>query len=115
MALKLLAYGVSPSAFIDYFQMSLSTARLCLKKLCLVVANDEGLRQDFYRTMTRSDAMKLSDMHFEKHGVRGMLGSLDCSHVFWRCCPFAWQGQYQGDKGTPTIVLEAVIDHNLWI
>ena len=31
--------------------------------------------------------------------------------VQWR----GWQGQYQGSKGKPTIVLEAVADYQLWI
>nr|XP_043632987.1 uncharacterized protein LOC122604154 [Erigeron canadensis] len=34
----------------------------------------------------------------------------------WRNCPVAWQGQYtRGDKGHPTIILEAVASYDLWI
>jgi hypothetical protein len=32
MGLKMLAYGVSASAFVDYFQMSIITGQLCFKK-----------------------------------------------------------------------------------
>lgn len=44
MALKLLvAYGCSPSAFQDYFQMSEGMARICLLKFCQIgVLQDES-------------------------------------------------------------------------
>jgi Plant transposon protein len=30
--------------------------------------------------------------------------------VYWKNCPTAWAGQYQGREGSPTIVLEAIVD-----
>jgi len=115
VALKLVAYGVSPSAFQDYFQMGLSTAHECLKRFSFVMARDEDNLLLFQRQMTRADAKKASDVHQYHHGVAGQIGSLDCMHVGWRLCPVAWQGQYQGSKGKPTIILEAFADHFLWI
>jgi Plant transposon protein len=47
-------------------------------------------------------------------GVEGMLGSLDCMHVYWKNWPVAWQGSQTGKPGKPTIVLEAFADYNLW-
>ena len=64
--------------------------------------------------MTRSDARRLSALHEAIHGVVGMIGSLDCLHVGWKNCLVAWQGSNTGKSGTPTIVLEALADHNLW-
>ena len=32
----------------------------------------------------------------------------------WANCPVAHQGQYQGKEGKPTIVVEALADHNLY-
>jgi hypothetical protein len=84
MALKCLAYGVSPSAFQDYFQMGETTGRECVKRLARVVANDPTFQQDFRRSMNRSDARKLSALHEQKHGFAGMIGSLDCMHTYWR-------------------------------
>ncbi len=44
----------------------------------------------------------------------GMLGSLDVTKVYWKNCPTALKGQFQGREKCATIALEAVIDHNLW-
>ncbi|KAI2506757.1 Ribosomal protein-like protein [Fragilaria crotonensis] len=114
MALKLVAYGCSPSAFQDYFQMSEATARICLLKFCQIVSRDESLRSVFARKMTRADAKRISAMHEAQHGMAGMIGSLDCTHVCWKNCPVAWQGSQTGKEGKPTIVLEAFADFNLW-
>lgn len=114
MGLKLFAYGVSPSAFQDYFQMGESTARLCLKELAKVVSHSETLKEKYFRPMNRSDARRAVALHEENHGISGMIGSIDCMHVPWQNCPLAWHGQYKGKEGKPTIVLEAFADYNLW-
>jgi hypothetical protein len=56
MALKLVAYGCSSSAFLDYFQMSQTTARLCLLKFCRIASSDNDLQSVYVRQMTGSDA-----------------------------------------------------------
>ncbi len=53
-------------------------------------------------------------LHHAKHGVRGMVGSLDCSHFVWGNCPVAHHGQFQGKEGKPTLVVEAMADHTLY-
>ena len=114
MGLKQLAYGCSPAAFQAYFQMGETTGRLCLTEMCRSIAGSAELRAVFLRSYSRDDARRVTKMHHEQHGAPGLLGSLDCMHVGWRLCPFAWQGAYSGAKGKPTIILEAVIDYNLW-
>jgi len=99
MALKVIAYGCSPSAFIDYLQMSISTARTSVLKFAAIVSNNETLCSIFLRKMTRADAQRVSRMHQEQHGVAGMIGSLDCMHVCWKNCPVAWQGSQSGKAG----------------
>ncbi|KAK2438830.1 hypothetical protein QL285_023564 [Trifolium repens] len=45
-----------------------------------------------------------------------MIGSIDCMHWEWKNCPKGWEGQFtRGDKGTTTVILEAVATHDLWI
>jgi hypothetical protein len=114
--LNIMAYGVSPSAFQDYFQMGLTTARECFIKFTdLMSSSNNTLSSMYLRGMTRDDAYKLHLLHLEKHGIQGMVGSLDCMHVAWKNCPVAGQGQYRGKEKKPTVVLEAVADHHLWI
>jgi Plant transposon protein len=115
MALKVLAFGVSPVAFMDYFQMSDTSGRRCLRIFCSVISNHPVLRQKYLREMSKSDAMRVSSMHQSEFGVRGCIGCLDCMHVYWKNCPVAWKGQYEGKEGSPTIILEAVADYSLWI
>ncbi|XP_071715185.1 uncharacterized protein [Rutidosis leptorrhynchoides] len=65
---------------------------------------------------TSSDIARLYSAHEEKHGFKGMLGSIDCMHWQWRNCPVAWKGQYtSGHQKHPTIVLEAVASYDTWI
>ncbi|XP_075499122.1 uncharacterized protein LOC142537496 [Primulina tabacum] len=51
----------------------------------------------------------------KQRGFPGMLESLDCMHWKWKNCPTAWARQYTGRSGSPTIILEAVADYDLWI
>ncbi|KAK9219544.1 hypothetical protein WN943_008190 [Citrus x changshan-huyou] len=44
-----------------------------------------------------------------------MLDILDCMHWKWKNCSTAWAGQYTSRSGTPTIILEAVADYDIWI
>jgi len=114
MALKILAFGVLPAAFTDYFQMGISTGHQCFLHLCKVISSSEAFQEQYCPKMTRATAKKLSDLHKSIDGVPGRIASLDCMHIGWRLCPMAHKGHYQGSKGFPTIVLEAAADYNLW-
>lgn len=49
-------------------------------------------------------------------GFHGMVGSIDCVHWQWKNCPVPWMGQFtRGHYGVPTIMLEVVASHDLWI
>ncbi|XP_071740745.1 uncharacterized protein [Rutidosis leptorrhynchoides] len=70
----------------------------------------------YLRKPTADDIARLYNFHEQKHGLPGMLGSIDCMHWEWKNCPIAWQGQYtRGDKKGPSIMLEAVASQDLWI
>jgi hypothetical protein len=53
----------------------------CLKRLFHVIINNNDLQLRFFRSMMRSDVKKASDMHNDRHGVEGMIGSLDYMHI----------------------------------
>ena len=68
------------------------------------------------RRPNSEDVQRLLQLHLEHHGFPGMLRSIDCMHWQWKNCPVAWKGQFtRGDKGVPTIMLEAVASVDLWI
>ncbi len=68
----------------------------------------------FFSFFTPLDARKVEALHYEKHDIHGMLGSLDCSYFVWGNCPVAQHGQFQGKEEKPTIVVETLADHNLF-
>ncbi|GJQ95209.1 ALP1-like protein isoform X1 [Tanacetum coccineum] len=71
---------------------------------------------DEYLKLTSADIEKTYKLHEEKHGLPGMLGSIDCMHWEWRNCPKSLHGQFKRkDHKYPTLMLEAVADQKLWI
>jgi hypothetical protein len=44
-----------------------------------------------------------------------MMGSLDCMHWCWKNFPLEDKGTYSGKEKEPTVIIEAVATHNLWI
>lgn len=86
---------------------------LCVRKFTSSIANSI-FQKKFFSFFTTSDAKHVEALHYEKHGIHGMIGSLDCSHFVWGNCPVAHHGQYQGKEGRPTLLVEALADHNLF-
>ncbi|XP_071740654.1 protein ALP1-like [Rutidosis leptorrhynchoides] len=88
-AIRQMTYGTTPDMLDEYIKVGEKTAALCQDNFC------------------RCE---------QKHGLPGMLGSIDCMHWEWKNCPIAWQGQYtRGDQKGPSIMLEAVASQYLWI
>jgi hypothetical protein len=109
LPLKTLAYGVPPHTFIDYVQMSRRYARECCKEF------DNAMRtiymKEFLRLPTATDLKNnIVKLHKAARSVDGMIGSLDCTHTFWKNCPKAWQGSYKGKESKPSIVMESIAD-----
>ena len=111
---KMLCYGVSASAFIDYFQMGETTSRRCLSKMTSGMVCCDALANIYLRKPMKSDARNIVELHQAVHKISGMMGSLDDTNVHWKNCPTAWKGQFQGGKKYAGLGLEAVVDHNLW-
>ncbi|KAL5554961.1 hypothetical protein UlMin_037197 [Ulmus minor] len=108
----MLAYGIAADATDEYIKIGESTAIQSLKKICRAVV--EVFAEQYLRSPNANDVARL--LHIGKRrGFPGMLGSLDCMHWKWKNCPTAWAGQYAGRSGSPTIILEAVADYDLWI
>ncbi|XP_039827103.1 putative nuclease HARBI1 [Panicum virgatum] len=112
-AMRMLAYG-SPADLLDEgLRIAESTVIECLTLFV------KGIRENFgahyLRRPTEDDIRRLLQIG-EARGFPGMLGSVDCMHWQWKNCPVAWKGQYtRGDHKVPTIMLEAVASHDMWI
>ncbi|GJT31199.1 ALP1-like protein [Tanacetum coccineum] len=71
---------------------------------------------DFLRRPTATDIQKTYELHEEKHGLPGMLESIDCMHWDWKNCPKSLHGQFKRSTNKyPTLMLEVVADQKLWI
>ncbi|KAL6875691.1 hypothetical protein ACP4OV_013204 [Aristida adscensionis] len=98
----------------DYFsERPLCTDKMFRRRFAegvIEVFGDEYLRHP------RSDELEHLLEINEFRGFPGMLGSIDCMHWQWEKCPNAWKGMFiRGDHGVPTMILEAVASHDLWI
>ena len=111
--MRMLAYGTPADMWDENFRIGETTIIECMKKLCQGVIANFG--EKYQRRPTREDIQRL--LHIgEARGFPGMLGSLDCMHWQWRSCPKAWRGQYtRGDIKHPSVMLEAVASHDLWM
>ena len=96
-AIRQLAYGTAADMFDEYLQMSESSSINCLDHFCKCII--DLYRNEYLRKPNAQDIARLYSAHEEKHGFKGMLGSIDCMHWEWKNCPNAWKGQYtRGDQ-----------------
>ena len=89
--------------------MATPTGLECMKNFCLAVNAmyaDEALCHP-----TMQDINRLLD-EGEAAGFPVSIGSIDCMHWEWKNGPSGWKGMFQGKSRTPTVVLEAIVDHS---
>jgi hypothetical protein len=107
----MLAYGIPTDLIDDHLAMGESTSILCVKRFAVAIVNIFG--STYLRAPNAEDTARLLEFNANR-GFPGMLGSIDCMHWSWKNYPAAWHGQFKGYKKDPTIVLEAVADHETW-
>jgi hypothetical protein len=111
-AIRILAYGLPGDAVDEYVQIGDSTAREALYHFCSAIIDAFG--KEYLCSPTPVDVARLLQ-EGESRGFPGMLGSIDCMHWEWRNCPTSWKGMFTGRGKRPSMILEAVASHDLWI
>ncbi|KAK6151075.1 hypothetical protein DH2020_016007 [Rehmannia glutinosa] len=111
-AMRMLAYGVSADYVDEYVRIGGSTAIEILKRFVKAVISIYS--EKYLRSPNKEDVAILLK-EGKNRGFPGMLGSIDCMHWKWKNCPVAWKGMYVGHVNEPTIILEAIASHDLWI
>ena len=111
-AFRMITYGVPADATDEYVRIGESTVLESLRRFVAAVV--DIFEDEYLRYPNETDTTRLLAMG-ERRGFPGMLGSIDCMHWAWKNCPYEKQGQYKGHVEKPTIILEAVASHNLWI
>ena len=111
---KMICFCVLGSAFIDYHKFGETPERCCVHLLARGLVNCLALAEVYLRKPSNADAHRVTSMHDHVHKMPGMLGSLDLMKVYWKNCPAALKGQFQGREKCASIALESVVDYNLW-
>ena len=63
---------------------------------------------------TPEEIKEVTDM-YEVQGVPGAVGSIDCVHRAWQCCPWSVRHLHIGKEGFPTRAYEVVCDNRLLV
>jgi len=111
-ALRMLAYGVPTDSLDETLYIAESTIIESLREFVKAVVEVFG--EQYLRAPNEEDTARLMQMGAAR-GFPGMLGCIDCMHWQWKNCPTTWHGQFTGHCHDPTIILEAVASHDLWI
>ncbi|XP_071728442.1 uncharacterized protein [Rutidosis leptorrhynchoides] len=85
--IRQMAYETTPDLFDEYIKIGKKTAALCLDNFCKCVFH--LFAREYLRKPTTEDIARLYNFHAQKHGLPGMLGSIDCMHWEWKNCHVA--------------------------
>ncbi len=92
--------------------MSEECARVSFHKFCKNFSDNQ------YSTWVKPPQGERLDsiMHvYQRMGLVGCIGSMDCVHVKWNKCPVSLTNLCEGKEGYPTLVFEVVVSHSRYI
>jgi hypothetical protein len=112
-AIRQLAHGSEADHLDESLKIAETTTMEAMKYFVKGIIDVFG--EHYLRRPTMEDVERLLKIG-ERRGFPGMFGSIDCTHWPWERCPTMWKGQFtRGDQKVPTIILEVVASHDLWI
>jgi hypothetical protein len=112
---KAVVFGVGGVSFTDYFQISETTIHDSVLWMFESMACDEELLLVYLPKLTLHHARLILAKQKEVFNVDGLLGAINCMHLWWNNCPISLKGQFQGKEKRVSLVLEAVAEYDLWI
>ncbi|XP_071694966.1 uncharacterized protein [Rutidosis leptorrhynchoides] len=77
-AIRQMAYGTTPDLHDEYIKIGEKTAALCLDNFYRCVFH--LFSRHYLRKPRAEDIARLYNLHAQKHGLPGMLGSIDCAN-----------------------------------
>eukprot|EP00918_Siedleckia_nematoides_P054699 GHVU01119511.1.p1 GENE.GHVU01119511.1~~GHVU01119511.1.p1 ORF type:complete len:246 (-),score=16.74 GHVU01119511.1:730-1467(-) len=110
VAFRYLAYGIAYDAWDEAWDVAESTVAAYVKDFCRHMVHAFG--PEYLRTPTHAEVSSMLARN-EQRGFPGMAMSIDCMHVRWVNCPYAYKGQFVGKSKSPTVVLEAAVSEDL--
>jgi len=111
-AFRVPAYGEPYDRADEYVRLRKSTISIAVDKLVNFIVNHYAPM--YLRAPNESELRGI----LERNAARGMpacIGSIDCSHLQWRACPTALQGQYQNRKRTRSVFMDTVCDEDTYV
>jgi Plant transposon protein len=112
VAIRTLAYALPSDIADDMFEVSETTASMCLHEFARAVV--ECFEAEYLREPTEEDLIQI-EKQFREAGWPGCIGVVDCAGWFWKNAPTSLAGVLSGKEGTPCLRMEVVCDLDLWI
>ena len=106
-ALRQLAVGISSLSMVKEFGIARPTMDKYLEKFC------KDMVARYAKEYLSPDLKKVVQENKKIHKVPGLLGSLDCTHIYWGQCPTGHKGNYIDRHKRISVILEAVADAQL--
>jgi Plant transposon protein len=100
VAIWTLAYSLPCYIWDDMFEVSETTASMCLHEFARVVV--ECFDAEYLREPTRQDLIRI-EKQFRKVGWPGCIGVVDCAGWFWKNAPTVLAGVLSGKEGKPCL------------
>lgn len=112
VVIRMLATGTSVVECDEYLYLGESTTHKALRLFCQVII--AYFEEKFLRIPTASCVARLL-VENDACGFTSMLGSINCMHWIWKNNHVEQAGLCMGWNKKPIVILEVVVDKNLWI
>lgn len=111
-SLRRIGDGYTSDTVDEYTHISSSAAMESFRLFCMDVDGIFGV--EYLRTPNECNEKRFLKIN-DTRGFPGMVGSIECQYWTAKNCPLDWEGQFKGKEKKPSVVLEGMLDGELWI